>query len=74
MNNPPIAELRAGDAVTGVYLVNRREMKTTKTGKPYLWLVIRDKTGSLPGNYWDAPTKLAETIVEGCCVRLRASV
>jgi 3'-5' exoribonuclease len=45
---PPLATLRAGDAVDGVFACTRKERLLTRAGRPYLAVELRDRSGSLP--------------------------
>ena len=44
----PLATLRAGDAVDGVFACTRKERLLTRSGSPYLSLELRDRSGALP--------------------------
>jgi len=44
----PLATLRAGDAVDGVFACTRKERMLTRGGAPYLALELRDRSGTLP--------------------------
>ena len=44
----PLATLRAGDAVDGVFACTRKERLLTRSGSPYLALELRDRSGALP--------------------------
>jgi len=43
----PLATLRAGDAVDGVFACTRKERLLTRGGVPYLALELRDRSGAL---------------------------
>jgi 3'-5' exoribonuclease len=44
----PLATLRAGDAVDGVFACIRKERLATRDGRPYLAVELRDRSGTLP--------------------------
>jgi len=48
-----ISHLKAGDAVQQFFLVRQAENGTTKTGKPFLSLVLGDKSGTVAAKVWD---------------------
>jgi 3'-5' exoribonuclease len=48
-----IGELNDGEDVTAVYLVLESRKLETKQSKPYLKLVLGDRTGSIDGMVWD---------------------
>lgn len=43
-----LAALHAGDAVDGVFACTRKERLLTRSGRPYLALELRDRSGTLP--------------------------
>ena len=52
-----IIDLRAGVALKQFFLVRRLEKRRTKDGKPFLSLVLGDKTGSLKARVWEETLK-----------------
>jgi 3'-5' exoribonuclease len=48
-----ISHLQAGDAVQQFFLVRQADSSTTKDGKPYLSLVLGDKSGSIVAKVWN---------------------
>jgi 3'-5' exoribonuclease len=48
-----IAHLKSGDVVQQFFLVRQAESGTTKTGKPFLSLVLGDKSGTVAAKVWD---------------------
>lgn len=49
-----IAEMEAGRAVEGTFLVEELRLKRTRNGDPYLDLLLRDRTGQLRARKWEA--------------------
>ena len=47
-----ISHLKEGDAVQQYFLVRQAETRTDKSGKPYLSLVLGDKSGALVARVW----------------------
>jgi len=45
--------LRDGDRVADIYLCRNKVEAKTKSGKPYLSLLMQDKTGSVDAKIWD---------------------
>jgi 3'-5' exoribonuclease len=39
--------LNEGDRIDAVFAVRARELRTSRTGEPYLWLELTDRTGSI---------------------------
>jgi 3'-5' exoribonuclease len=56
----PIDQLRPGDRVTQVFLVAVRELRQTKTGKPYIQAILQDGTGQIKAMLWDAGQAVVE--------------
>ncbi len=46
---PPVAELRPGDELVGVFACVRKDRLSARTGAAYLAVELRDRTGSLAG-------------------------
>ena len=53
-----ISDLSEGERILDHFLVQSKRLQTTKTGKPYLNLVLQDKTGSISGRVWDGAEEL----------------
>lgn len=69
-----IRDLKDKDTVKGPFLVKFSSLATGKTGKPYMNLVLMDKTGELEARIWeDAATYAGQAVrdafvwVEGRC-------
>jgi 3'-5' exoribonuclease len=48
-----IADLKEGDAVQQYFMVRQSDRGTTKEGKPFLSLVLGDKSGALVARVWE---------------------
>jgi 3'-5' exoribonuclease len=48
-----IADLKEGDTVQQFFLVRQVEARTDKTGKPFLSLVLGDKSGTIGAKVWN---------------------
>ncbi len=59
MTNSPLEkkrflqDYREGERLVDVFLVRKKELLSTKGNKPYLSLVLADRTGELDGKVWD---------------------
>lgn len=68
-----LKDLAEGANVEGVEgLVEKVEGGTTKGGKPFIRLTLRDESGSLPGVMWDASAE--PWLKEGAVVKVSAKV
>jgi len=48
-----IVDLKAGDTLKQFFLLRRVERRLTKGGKPYLDLVLADRSGTIKGKVWE---------------------
>ena len=66
------ADLRPGMQVDEIYLVLSKEVRTTKSGKPFLKLRVGDRSGGVDCMVWESAERLAEGFRQGDVVRVRA--
>ena len=69
-----LANFDEGKLFDGFFLVLAKQQRTTKTNKPYLNLILGDKTGQLEGRVWapDDP-RIARDFERGDIVKARGS-
>jgi 3'-5' exoribonuclease len=67
-----IKDLKPRDVVRTSFLVKSKELLTNKQGKPYLALMLADKTGEIDSRVWDNAEQLAATFNEGDIVAVGA--
>jgi 3'-5' exoribonuclease len=70
----PVAELRAGSEVDGVFACSRKDRLTARSGAPYLALELRDRTGAIPARAFRDADFLAGQFGRGDLVRVAGSV
>jgi 3'-5' exoribonuclease len=70
----PIAELRDGGEIDGVFACTRKDRLTTKNGSPYLAVELRDRTGAIPGRAFRDADFLAGQFERGDLVSVRGRV
>ena len=59
----------------GFFLLLSRQQRTTKTNKPYLNLILGDKTGQLEGRVWDvSDPRIYKDVERGDIVKARGCV
>jgi 3'-5' exoribonuclease len=72
-----IADLAAfdeGRSFDGFFLVLSKQQRLTKTNKPYLCLILGDKTGQIEGRVWDpSDPRMAKDFSQGDIVKVRGS-
>lgn len=67
-----IAELKAGELIADqVFLISKKDLRTTTNGSLYIHLVLADRTGQLLGRVWSATQQQYDTIPEGGFLRVR---
>lgn len=71
---PLIEGLRDGDEVTAVYVVHECRRADTKAGKPYLRLLLGDRTGTIQAVLWDDAERLEPVCAVEAVVGVRARV
>ncbi|MGA7341158.1 MAG: HD domain-containing protein [Terracidiphilus sp.] len=63
-----------GKIFNGFFLVLARQQRTTKTNKPYLNLMLGDKTGQIEGRVWEpGDPRIAKDFDRGDVVKVRGS-
>jgi 3'-5' exoribonuclease len=69
-----LANFDEGKLFDGYFLVLAKQQRTTKTNKPYLNLILGDKTGQLEGRVWElGDPRIARDFDRGDIVKARGS-
>lgn len=66
-----IKDIRADDDVKECYLVKKKGIGVTRMGKPFINLVLADRTGELEGKVWDKAEQLSPLFQEGQVVHIK---
>jgi 3'-5' exoribonuclease len=75
MKSHYVSDLQDGQAVTSLFLVGVKEIRTSqRSGKSWLELALRDRTGSIPAKMWDNFEALAKTFEADDVVQIRGRV
>ena len=69
-----VKDFKSGALVEGVFLVIQKEIRQKKSGGDYLYLGLRDKTGSVTAFMWDAFETVSARIAPGAFLRVTAMV
>ena len=69
-----VNELNNGDNVDDVFLVVQKQTRANRQGNPYLFLELRDRTGSIDARLWNIPENSALGFNEGDYVHVRGKV
>jgi 3'-5' exoribonuclease len=69
-----LANFEEGKLFDGFFLVLLKQQRTTKTNKPYLNVILGDKTGQLEGRIWEpGDPRIAKDFERGDIVKARGS-
>ena len=69
-----LANFDEGKTFDGYFIVLAKQQRTTKTNKPYLNLILGDKTGQLEGRVWEpGDPRIAKDFERGDVVKARGS-
>lgn len=67
-----IDQLQPGETLTDqVFLVSKKDLRTTTNGGLYIHIVFADRTGQLLGRIWNATQAQYDSITEGGFLRVR---
>jgi 3'-5' exoribonuclease len=70
-----LAGFDEGKNFDGYFLLLQKQLRTTKSNKPYLFITLCDKTGAIEGRVWEpADPRIAKEIERGDIVKVRGSV
>lgn len=69
-----VNELNNGDNVDDVFLVVQKQIKANRQGNSYLFLELRDRTGTIDARLWNIPENQPLGFNEGDYVRVRGKV
>src|SRR3954469_14947569 len=70
----PIARLRAGGPIEGIFACTRKDRMTARTGTAYLAVELRDRTGAIPARAFRDADYLAGQFERGDLVRVSGRI
>jgi 3'-5' exoribonuclease len=70
MNQKELIELKTGDSVDHYFILSKLEERTTKTGKPFLNLELRDKSMTISAKVWDGFEKFLQEAGSGKVIKV----
>ena len=73
-DHPFIDDLHVGDNFDGYFVLQKLQMKTTRSNKPFLVFEFSDRTGRIAGKLWDDAEAAYRGLAEGQVVKVRAIV
>jgi len=68
-----VSEIKENTQVEDLFLVKEKNNAVTKNGKPYLALVLADRTGTVKGRVWEDAEKCGRLFSQGEIVRLKSN-
>ena len=69
-----ISDLKEREKLETVFLLGKKNLKLTKTDKPYLEMTLSDKTGKIEARLWDDAEKFNKAADTGDVVRIKGTV
>ncbi|MCK5009138.1 MAG: HD family phosphohydrolase, partial [Deltaproteobacteria bacterium] len=69
-----VNELKENEGVESIFLVKQKSILNTKTGKPYLNLLLMDKTGEIKGRVWEQAESWDKLFVKDDFIKVKATV
>ena len=74
MKSPYISELQPNQIITGVFLVQHKDIRRKRTGEPYLSLILADRTGELEAKMWDNVSEVMDTFDRDDFLKVRGQL
>jgi 3'-5' exoribonuclease len=74
MSRVYVKDLKDKDHVEGIFLVKTKNTPLAKSGKPYLAMMLGDKTGAIDGRMWDNVENVMHSFEIDDFVRVRGTV
>jgi 3'-5' exoribonuclease len=71
MKSPYIGELQPNQVITGVFLVQSKDVRQKRTGEPYLSLVLGDRSGDIDAKMWDNVAEVLDSFDRDDFVRVK---
>ncbi len=69
-----LRDLEVGETFTSFVVIRRKELRTRRSGGPYLMLEFGDRSGRLTGNIWDDGERLYHELEEGGVIKLQGII
>lgn len=71
MKSPSVADLEPRQQITGLFLVQSKDIRQKKTGEPYLSLSLMDRTGDVDAKMWDNVGEIVDTFDRDDFIRVK---
>ncbi|KAA3601008.1 MAG: HD domain-containing protein [Candidatus Scalindua sp. AMX11] len=66
-----ISQFGSGDVIDSIFLVQRKELRTTKNGSLYIQTQLADRTGVIDARMWDASSHFFESLADESFLRVK---
>ncbi len=66
-----ISQLNGGTAIDEIFLVQNKDLRTTKNGSLYIQAQLSDRTGMVDARMWDASTPFFESLGDDSFLRIK---
>jgi len=66
-----ISELNGGTTIDEIFLVQNKDLRTTKNGSLYIQAQLSDRTGMIDARMWDASTPFFESLGNDTFLRIK---
>lgn len=73
MKSPYINELQPNQNIDGVFLVVHKEVRSKKTGEPFLSLTLADRTGDIDAKMWDNAAEAIPLFAQNDYIRVKGA-
>ena len=71
MKSPFVIDLQPDQIITGIFLVQHKDVRQKKSGDLYLSLTLADRTGEVDAKMWDNAAEAIDTFVRDDFVRVK---
>ncbi len=71
VKSPYISDLEPNQVITGLFLVQHKDIRQKKSGEPYLSLIIADRTGELDAKMFDNAAEVLDAFQRDDFVRIK---
>jgi len=71
VKSPYIRELEPNQVITGLFLVQHKDVRQKKSGEPYLSMMLADRTGELDAKMWDNAAEALDAFERDDFVRVK---
>src|SRR5699024_7857922 len=72
MNN--ISSLKEGDSVDTCYLIKRAQQGVTSQGKPYMTIILQDRTGEEEAKHWNVTPEEIEVLLHEPHIKVKGDI